>query len=148
MRDSLNAFLCQLVFGNVGGHRKTAQNPPLVSDMRHQLDLDVAGLAVCKLARPLVSDRMSLQHFQEMALDLPVRLLLDQLSHVLAENGLDGKTEKRGKPHVGEAATQVLIEKGGHRRHVVGEQAQALHALAQPAPDRADVSADDGESRQ
>src|SRR5450759_3348050 len=131
MRNTLDALFHQLVFGNVGRHRKTAQGLPTLPDMRQKLDLEVAGLAVCKLARPMVSHRMSLQHLRKMAFDLPVRLLPDHLLQVLAENVLDGKTEKLGKYLVSEAATQVLIPRDGHGRNVVDKQAQLRCAFAQ-----------------
>src|ERR1035437_5091450 len=131
MRNTLDALLRQLVFRNVGRHPKTAQDLPALSDMGKKLDLEVARLAVWKLARPLVSDRMSLQHLHKMAFDLPVHLLPDHLSQVLAENVLDGKTEKPGVRLVGEAATQVLVIRDGHGRNVVGDQAQLLCTIAQ-----------------
>jgi len=79
-----DAFLRQLVFGYVGHHRKTAQDLSLLADMRQSPGLEVAALAVRKLARPLVSDRMPLQHLREMALDLSVHLLSDHLAQVPA----------------------------------------------------------------
>src|SRR5450759_4513033 len=86
MRNTLDALLRQLVFRNVGRHHKTAQDLPLVSDLRQKLDLDVAGFTILELAGSFVSDRMSLQHLHKMAFDLAVHLLPQDLPHVLADN--------------------------------------------------------------
>ena len=145
MRHTLDALLCQLVLGDVGRQRKTAQDFPLVSDMRYQHDFDVAEFAILELARPLVSDRMAPQHLRKMAFDLLVHVLAQNLAHVLADNVPGVQTEKLGKHLVGETATQVLVPGDGHGRRVVGEQAQLLHALAQGLlrqPARCDVGAD------
>ena len=45
MRHALDALLRQHLFRNVGRHGKTAQDLPLVPDMRHQLHLDACAFA-------------------------------------------------------------------------------------------------------
>src|ERR1035437_1482597 len=94
MRNTLDALFGQLVFGNVGGHGKTAQHLSLLSDMRQQPDLDVARFAIWEPAHSLVSDRVSLQHLHKIAFDLAVDLLPDDLAQVLAQEVGLAMTEK------------------------------------------------------
>ncbi len=131
MRDALDALFRELVFRDVGRHRKAAEDFSLVADMRQQLDLDVAGFAVLRAVDPLVGHRMPEQHLSEMVFDLPVDRLAEDFAHVPADDVVDGDAEKFGVVPVDEAAAQLVVPGHGHRGHVIGEQAQFLGAFAQ-----------------
>src|SRR5471030_2451416 len=114
MRNTLDALLHQLMFRDIGRHHKTAKYLPLVSDLRQNFDLEEAGLLIRKLARPLVSDRMSLQHLRKMAFDLAVDPFPNDLTQVLAQNVSRAMTKKFRIALIDEQEAQVAVKRGGH----------------------------------
>ena len=118
------------VLGDVGDQHEGAHQPRCLQEVRDEVDLDHACLAVRQRLLAHVFHALALHASFDMRPDRPPGLFADGFAHGQAQDGCGAVAVVGGVTLVGEAATQVgQIEIGHQRRHGVRDEAQQRIAV-------------------
>jgi len=112
----------------VHGDREEPAHAAL-GDVRDELHLQVALLAVGQGAHPLVGGAVAAHHLGEIGGDFLEDRLAHDLAQVAADDLFGSEAEEFGVAPVGEHAAQPLVVGHRHRRDAVGDEAKLRRVL-------------------